>query len=358
MSKFLRVSRSLIDDSNLTPAEMRLLLKIASYADYTTGDNCYPPQRAIAAHLGIGERTVNRYVARLEVKGYISIERTRQGNKYIILKGVVFCDTPELAQHDKNGVSNNPNTPELAYRDTPELAGAYKEDQEPIYQENKKPPNPLTGVIPPKGNSPPDFHPDQQKLHPTEPTEAAHEPASEPSRPRPTDPAMAGNPETPRPDKQKPRAKPRRAERMRPDWQPSREAAEYAAERGYSTEQTARIRNRFVDFFTSGNGRRATRVDWTSRWKTWIDDENPPTVAQPRQPAERPTSRTAQFYHDALARLEAEAEEERLEQSRASAVAEDHSPDHGHAEKLWSRPQPGYAYQGICGSVAGKILAH
>lgn len=67
-----------LDDVRMSPAALRVLMAIGSYADVKTGI-CYPRQQTIAARLGIARQAVSRQLAALVRLGYIELVEHRRG---------------------------------------------------------------------------------------------------------------------------------------------------------------------------------------------------------------------------------------------------------------------------------------
>jgi uncharacterized protein YdaU (DUF1376 family) len=68
-------------------------------------------------------------------------------------------------------------------------------------------------------------------------------------------------------------AAPARGARLKPDWTPSADNLVYASREGFSDAETARMVEAFRDYWTAATGQRATRLDWSATWRTWVRTE-------------------------------------------------------------------------------------
>lgn len=64
-----------------------------------------------------------------------------------------------------------------------------------------------------------------------------------------------------------------RATRLPTDWQPSADNCAYAAERGFSPEQTADLAEGFRDYWCAKSGKDATKTNWSLPWNTWVRND-------------------------------------------------------------------------------------
>lgn len=64
-----------------------------------------------------------------------------------------------------------------------------------------------------------------------------------------------------------------RGARLKPDWSPSVDNLGYAAKEGFSEPETARMVEGFRDYWTSAAGQKATKLDWSAAWRTWVRNQ-------------------------------------------------------------------------------------
>ena len=66
------------------------------------------------------------------------------------------------------------------------------------------------------------------------------------------------------------RAAPRRATRLKPDWQPRADDLVYAVGEGFDETEVERMAADFRDYWTSKSGQAATKLDWPATWRRWV----------------------------------------------------------------------------------------
>jgi hypothetical protein len=81
---FTQIPNCLINNHDLSPGAKLVYSKLLSYAWYN--QMVYPGQETMAEELGLGKRSVIRFVAELERIGYLEVERRGQGltNRYVL----------------------------------------------------------------------------------------------------------------------------------------------------------------------------------------------------------------------------------------------------------------------------------
>lgn len=111
--KFVKVPISLIKDKNVSDSAVRIYCLIRSFADWETGDNCFPSGNTIAGLAGRCRKTVTSAVSSLKSMGYINVESGGFGvsNRYTFTAAVreqLVTHREYPATHD---VSNQLPTP-------------------------------------------------------------------------------------------------------------------------------------------------------------------------------------------------------------------------------------------------------
>jgi hypothetical protein len=64
-----------------------------------------------------------------------------------------------------------------------------------------------------------------------------------------------------------------RASRLPTDWQPTADNCAYAAEKGFSPEQTADLAEGFRDYWCAKSGKDAMKTNWSLTWNTWVRND-------------------------------------------------------------------------------------
>lgn len=64
-----------------------------------------------------------------------------------------------------------------------------------------------------------------------------------------------------------------RGSRLKPDWTPSGDNRAYALSEGFTDAGVDRIAENFRDYWTAAAGQKATKLDWSAAWRTWIRNE-------------------------------------------------------------------------------------
>ena len=70
----------------------------------------------------------------------------------------------------------------------------------------------------------------------------------------------------------------KRGARLKADWQPSTDNIRHAAGEGFTGPEIARMAENFRDYWTAAAGAKATKLDWSAAWRTWVRnqrDRNP-----------------------------------------------------------------------------------
>lgn len=62
------------------------------------------------------------------------------------------------------------------------------------------------------------------------------------------------------------------------DWSPTDEYKKYAAEYGFVGKQYFDLNEGFHEYWTNGNGRGKTKLDWFRTYQTWVRNQSPPRV--------------------------------------------------------------------------------
>jgi DNA-binding MarR family transcriptional regulator len=72
-----------VKDRDLPPNAFRVAAELAAHSDAGLTRPCFPGERTIAEAVGLDVRTVQRMVACLEERGFLSVDRVRfKANRY------------------------------------------------------------------------------------------------------------------------------------------------------------------------------------------------------------------------------------------------------------------------------------
>jgi uncharacterized protein YdaU (DUF1376 family) len=64
-----------------------------------------------------------------------------------------------------------------------------------------------------------------------------------------------------------------RGSRLKADWKPSADNIVYAVSQGFTGAEADRIAEAFRDYWIAATGQKATKLDWSAAWRTWIRNE-------------------------------------------------------------------------------------
>jgi len=64
------------------------------------------------------------------------------------------------------------------------------------------------------------------------------------------------------------------------DWRPGPAEFDHARRRGFSDPEIRDIADGFATYWTAGNGRNTTHLDWPAAWRSWCAKERPRGVAR------------------------------------------------------------------------------
>lgn len=111
--QFVKVPVNLIKDKNINDSTFRIYCLIKSFADFSTGDNCFPSSKTIADLAGKCRKTVTSAIRSLKLMGYINVQSGGIGvsNRYSFTDAV----REQLVTHGEypvtHDVSNQIPTP-------------------------------------------------------------------------------------------------------------------------------------------------------------------------------------------------------------------------------------------------------
>lgn len=64
-----------------------------------------------------------------------------------------------------------------------------------------------------------------------------------------------------------------RGTRLPGDWRPAVDDEAYAIREGFTIPQADRLAENFRDYWTAATGQKATKLDWSATWRTWVRNE-------------------------------------------------------------------------------------
>lgn len=227
MQNYIKIEDWLVRSEEISNTELRVFMTLATYADKSTGDNCYPSQSTIAKAVGKTRETVNRALGRLEKLGFIEVARTKKGNKYKILKGAVFCDVMPTSHGDADVTT----------------------DVMPTSHHH---------VMPTSHNHKPIYHKPNTNISPCSP---------------PSDPPDDVAEESPPPARPKPQKK------IQPhSWEPQdmpEEFLEFGREQEFPDKQIIHEYQRFSAYWAARKSEK--RPGWLASWRSWLRKCEPNT---------------------------------------------------------------------------------
>lgn len=114
--RYAALSRAAIFDQRLSPAAVRVLAALASYAD--ASGYCYPAIGTVAARLGMSRRTVERVLPDLEATGYLIKYRQKRlpgkGGGWSVNGYLLLFPAPPESELEASGGGDSGNEAEAA----------------------------------------------------------------------------------------------------------------------------------------------------------------------------------------------------------------------------------------------------